>query len=67
MIHQLLNNRAGHVLHNVTVDVAGDDGDGDDVSALVNDATNLLVFDPHNILSINLQQIVVNQQTISSG
>ena len=44
----------------MTVDVAGDDGDGDDVPALVDDATNLLVFDTNNILSVNLQQIVIN-------
>ena len=65
MIHQLLNNGAGHVLHNVAVDVAGDDGDSDNVPALVNDASNLLVFDTNNILSVDLQQIVVNQQSIS--
>jgi len=67
VIHQLLNNRTGHVLHDVAVDVAGDDGDRDNVPALVNDASNLLVFDTNNILSVNLQQIVVNQQSISSS
>lgn len=50
----------------MTVDVAGDDGDGDDVPALVDDATNLLVFDSNNILPVDLQQIVINQQSISS-
>ena len=50
----------------MTVDVAGDDGDGDDVPALVDDAPNLLVFDSNNILPVDLQQIVINQQSISS-
>ena len=64
VIHQLLDDTAGHVLHDVLVDGAGDDGNSDDVSTLVDDLTNLLVFDPHHILTIDLQQVVIYQESI---
>ena len=65
MIHKLLDYRTGHVLHDSVVDVTGDDGDSDNVSTVVNNVSNLFVFYSHNILSIDLQQVVVNKQTIS--
>ena len=64
VIHQLLDDTAGHVLHDVLVDGAGDDGNSDDVSTLVDDLTNLLVFDPHHILTIDLKQVVIYQESI---
>lgn len=60
MIHQFLDNAARHVLHDEAVDSGGDDGDRDDVPALVNDVANLLVLDAHNILTVDLQQVVVH-------
>ena len=67
MIHQFLDDAARHVLHDETVDGGGDDGDGDDVPALINDGPDLLVLDPHHILTVDLQQVVVHQQSIPSG
>ena len=59
MIHQLLYHRAGHVLHDVAVDHGGDDGDGDDLAALLDDGPDLFVFNAHHVLTIDLQQVVI--------
>ena len=56
----------GHLLfHDAIVDVGGDDGDGDDVAALLDDQPNILVLHPHHVLPVDLQQVVGGQQTIS--
>ena len=60
MIHQLLDDRAGHVLHDVTVDHSGDDGDGDDLASLLDDGPDLFVFNAHHVLTIDLQQVVID-------
>ena len=67
MVHQLLDDRTGHVLHDVTVDYGGDDGDGDDVAALIDNAPNLFIFDTDYVLTVDLQQIVVDQQPVAGG
>ena len=67
MVHQLLYHRAGHVLHDVTVDHGGDDGDGDDLAALLDDAADFFVFNPHYVLSVDLKEVVINQQTIAGS
>ena len=87
MVHQLLYHGAGHVLHDVTVHYSGDDGDGDDLSAMLDDGPDLFILDTHHILqgfkviidlnisedekklcylAVNLQEVVINQQTIPS-
>ena len=65
MVHQLLYHRAGHVLHDVTVDHGGDDGDGDDLAALLDDGPDFFIFDPHDVLPIHLQEVVVDEETIA--
>ena len=65
MIHQLLDDGARHVLHDVTVDHSGDDGDGDDVAALLDDAPDLLVLDADHVLAVDLQQVVIDQQSVA--
>ena len=64
MIHQLLYNGAGHVLHDVAVDHGGYDGDGYHVAALQDDVPDLLILDAHDVLAVNLQQVVVDQQSV---
>ena len=52
------------LLHDGVVDVCWNDGDGDDVSALLDDHPDNLVLHPHHVLAVHLQQMVVDQQTI---
>ena len=67
MIHQLLYNGAGHVLHDVAVDHGGYDGDGYHVAALQDDVPDLLILDAHDVLAVHLQQVVVDQQPVPGG
>ena len=58
----------GHLLfHDAIVDIGGDDGDVDDVAALLDDQPNVLVLHPHHVLPVDLQQVVGGQQTISEN
>ena len=50
MVHQLLYHGAGHVLHDVTVHHSGDDGDGDDLSAMLDNGPDLFILDAHHVL-----------------
>ena len=65
VVHQLPDHGAGHVLHDVVVDVGGDDGHGDHLAPGLNDAPDVLVSDANHILSVDLQQVVINQEPIS--
>ena len=65
MVHQLPDHGAGHVLHDVVVDVGGDDGHSDHLAPGLDDAPDVLVSDPNHILAIDLQQVVINQEPIS--
>ena len=65
VVHQLPDHGAGHVLHDVVVDVGGDDGHSDHLAPGLNDAPDVLVSDPNHILAIDLQQVVINQEPIS--
>ena len=65
VVHQLLDDGTGHVLHDVTVDYGGDDGDGDDVAALIDNVPNLFVFDADYVLAVDLEQVVVDQQPVT--
>ena len=67
VVHQLLDDGAGHVLHDDAVDGGGDDGDGDHVSARLDDAPDLLVADADHVLAVHLQQVVVDQQPVPGG
>ena len=67
MVHQLLYHRAGHVLHDVTVDHSGDDGDGDDLATLLDDGPDFFIFNPHDVLPIDLQEVVIDEETISGS
>ena len=55
MVHQLPDHGAGHVLHDVVVDVGGDDGHGDHLASRVNDATDVLVANANHVLAVDLQ------------
>ena len=55
------------LLHDGVEDVGGDDGDGDDTPPLLDEAANLLVLDPHHVLAVDLQQLVVDEQPVPSG
>ena len=55
VVHQPLDHGAGHVLHDVAVDVTGDDGHGDHLAPRLNDAPDVLVADADNILTVNLK------------
>ena len=67
MVHQLLYHRAGHVLHDVTVDHSGDDGDGDDLATLLDDGPDFFIFNPHDVLPIDLQEVVIDEKTVSGS
>ena len=55
VVHQLPDHGAGHVLHDVVVDVGGDDGHGDHFAPRVDDAPDVLVADADNILTVDLK------------
>ena len=60
MVHQLLYHGAGHVLHDVAVHHSGDDGDGDDLPSLIDDGPDLFIFNPHHVLSVHLQEVMID-------
>ena len=64
MVHQLLYHGAGHVLHDVAVHHSGDDGHSDDLAALLYDGPDLFVFNAHHVLTIDLQQVVIDLEII---
>ena len=47
------------------VDELGHDGDGDSPRALVKELGDLLVLDTNHILSVDLAEVVVYQETVS--
>ena len=47
------------------VDKLGHDGDGDGPRTLVKDLGNVLVLDANDILSVDLAEVVVYQETVS--
>ena len=55
MVHQLPDHGAGHVLHDVVVDVGGYDGHGDHFAPRVDDAPDVLVANANHILAVDLQ------------
>ena len=55
VVHQLPDHGAGHVLHDVVVDVGGDDGHGDNLTPCVNDAPDVLVANANHVLAVDLQ------------
>ena len=81
VVHQPLDHGAGHVLHDVAVDVTGDDGHGDHLAPRLDDAPDVLVADADNILTVDLkhnscrnaflvhigylQKVVIYQKSIS--
>ena len=65
MVHQLPDHGAGHVLHDVVVDVGRDDGHGDHLAPGLDDAPDVLVADTNNVLAVDLKQVVINQKPIS--
>ena len=67
VVHHLLDDGAGHVLHDDAVDGGGDDGDGDHVPARLDDAPDLLVANADHVLAVHLQQVVVDQQPVPGG
>ncbi len=52
--------RAGRLytvpLHDVCVDEGRNDGDGDDLSPLLDELGDLLVLDAHHVLTVHLQR-----------
>jgi len=51
----------------MVVDEGGDDGDGDDVAPLVNILADLLVLHTDNILTVDLEKVVVDEEPVPGG
>ena len=47
--------------------VGRNDGNSDHISALINDVPDIFILNTNHILSVNLQQVVINQKTISGS
>ena len=46
------------------VNIRGNDGNSDDVAALIDDVPDVLILHTDNILTIDLKEIMVHQETI---
>ena len=64
VVHQLSNHRAGHVLHDVVVNVGGDDSHCDDLAPGLDNAPDVLIADANHVLSVDFKKVVIDQETI---
>ena len=53
--------------HYMIVDVGGNDGYRYHIASFINNVADVFIFDTDNILTIHLQQVVIDQEAISCG
>ena len=59
--------REDSLLHKVIVDELGHDGDGHGAWALAEDLSSVLILQPDHVLTVDLTQVVVDEQSIAGG
>ena len=59
--------REDSLLHKVIVDELGHDGDGHGAWALAENLSSVLILQPDHVLTVDLTQVVVDEQSIAGG